>query len=143
MKVFLTGATGFVGRNVLKRLLLEDHEVCILLRPRKSRLIDLGFSGEVPIEKKKVRHVSGDVVNGDGLDQGRQGCDAVIHLVGIIAEQGSNTFNQVHHVGTLNVVEAAKHAGIKRFVHMSALGVRENGVAEYQRSKWKGEEEVR
>ena len=143
MKIFLTGATGFIGRNVLKRLLLEGHEVCILLRPRRSHLIDLGFGGEVPAEKKKVRHVSGDVVTGAGLDQGMQGCDAVIHLVGIIVEQGSNTFEAVHHLGTRNVVQATKRAGIKRFVHMSALGVRENGVAAYQRSKWKGEEEVR
>lgn len=143
MKVFLTGATGFVGRNVLKRLLLEDHEVSILLRPRRSHLVDLGFGGEVPVEKKKVRHVPGDVLNGAGLDQGIQGCDAVIHLVGIIVEKGSNTFDAVHHVGTRNVIEAAKRARIQRFVHMSALGVRENGVAEYQRSKWKGEEEVR
>jgi NADH dehydrogenase len=143
MKIFLTGATGFVGRNVLKRLLLEDHEVSILMRPGKSRLIDLGFGGEVPREKSNVRHVPGDVVSGSGLDQGMQGCDAAIHLVGIIVEKGSNTFDTVHHVGTRNVVEAAKRARIQRFVHMSALGVRENGVAEYQRSKWKAEEEVR
>jgi len=49
----------------------------------------------------------------------------------------------VHRVGTRNVVAAAKRSGIKRFVHMSALGVRADGVAEYQTSKWKGEEEVR
>jgi uncharacterized protein YbjT (DUF2867 family) len=72
-----------------------------------------------------------------------QGCDAVIHLVGIIVEKGTNTFERVHHLGTRNVVEAAKRAGIKRFVQMSALGVRANGVAPYQTTKWKGEEEVR
>jgi NADH dehydrogenase len=49
----------------------------------------------------------------------------------------------VHHVGTRNVVEAARRAGVKRFVQMSALGVRADGVAAYQTSKWKGEEEVR
>ena len=143
MKIFLTGATGFVGRNVLKRLLLDDHEVSILIRQRRSALIDLGLGGDVPREKKKVRHVPGDVVTGAGLDQGMQGCDAVIHLVGIIAEKGTNTFDAVHHIGTRNVVEAARHARVNRFVHMSAVGVRENGVADYQRSKWKGEEEVR
>lgn len=143
MKIFLTGATGFVGRNVLKRLLLDGHEVCILLRPRKSPLIDLGFAGEVPIEKKTMHHVFGDVVTGSGLDKGILGCNAVIHLVGIIVEKGINTFEAVHHVGTRNVVEAAKRAGVTRFIHMSAIGVRKNGVAEYQRSKWRGEEEVR
>ncbi len=72
-----------------------------------------------------------------------QGCDAVIHLVGIIMEKGTNTFERVHHLGTRNVVEAAKRTGIKRFVQMSALGVRADGVAAYQTTKWKGEEEVR
>ena len=72
-----------------------------------------------------------------------RGCDAVIHLVGIIAESGKNTFEQVHHVGTRNVVEAAIQNKITRFVQMSALGVRADGVSEYQTSKWKGEEAVR
>jgi uncharacterized protein YbjT (DUF2867 family) len=140
MQVFLTGATGFVGRNMLKRLLDEGHGVRALLRSlpgQKARLIQ-GFHKE-----GDFRYVPGDVVSGTGLEQGMQGCDAVIHLVGIIVEKGTNTFEAVHHIGTRNVVQAAKWSGIKRFVHMSALGVRADGVAAYQRSKWKGEEEVR
>jgi NADH dehydrogenase len=72
-----------------------------------------------------------------------QGCDAVIHLVGIIIEKGTNTFERVHHLGTRNVVEAARRAGVKRLIHMSALGVRADGMAAYQTTKWRGEEEVR
>jgi NADH dehydrogenase len=134
MKVFLTGATGFVGRNMLKRLLAEGHSVRALVRdPQKANLA----------EHAKAELVAGDVVEGTRLEEGMQGCDAVIHLVGIIVEKGSNTFERVHHLGTRNVVEAAKRTGIKRFVQMSALGVRANGVALYQTTKWKGEEEVR
>ena len=143
MRIFLTGATGFVGRNMLRRLLLQGHEVFVLMRPQPSRLVDLALGGAVPTEKEKVQLVAGDVVSGAGLDGGMRGCDAVIHLVGIIAEKGSNTFEAVHHVGTRNVVEAAQRNGIKRFVHMSAVGARADGVAAYQTSKWKGEEEVR
>jgi len=140
MKVFLTGATGFVGRNMRKRLVDDGHGVRALLRGlpgKKARLVQ-GFRHE-----GDFAYVHGDVVSGAGLEQGMQGCDAVVHLVGIIAEKGSNTFEAVHHIGTQNVVEAAKRAGIRRFVHMSALGVRADGVAEYQRSKRRGEEEVR
>lgn len=143
MRVFLTGGTGFVGRNMLRRLLLQDHEVFVLMRPQPSRLIDLGLGGAAPEQKERVQLVAGDVVSGAGLEQGMHGCDAVIHLVGIIAEKGSNTFEAVHHIGTRNVVEAAQRNGIKRFIHMSAIGVRADGVAAYQTSKWKGEEEVR
>ena len=134
MKVFLTGATGFVGKHMLERLLVEGHAVRAAVRdPQKA-----GSAGNA-----KAELVAGDIFEGTGLDQGMQGCDAVIHLVGIIVEKGSNTFERVHHLGTRNVVEAAKRSGIKRFVQMSALGVRANGVALYQTTKWKGEEEVR
>jgi uncharacterized protein YbjT (DUF2867 family) len=134
MKVYLTGATGFVGKHMLERLLAEGHAVRAAVRdPQKASLA----------KRAKIEFVAGDIVEGTGLDQGMQGCDAVIHLVGIIVEKGTNTFERVHHLGTRNVVEAAKRTGIKRFVHMSALGVRANGVAPYQTTKWKGEEEVR
>jgi uncharacterized protein YbjT (DUF2867 family) len=134
MKVFLTGATGFVGRNMLKRLLAEGHSVRALVRdPQKANIS----------AREKVELVAGDVAEGTGLAQGMQGCDAVVHLVGIIVEKGKNTFERVHHIGTRNVVEAAKRTGIKRFVQMSALGARADGPAAYQVTKWKGEEEVR
>lgn len=140
MQVFLTGATGFVGRNMLRRLLDEGHGVRALLRSlpgQKARLVQAFH------KQGDFQYVPGDVVSGTGLEQGMQGCDAVIHLVGIIVEKGTNTSEAVHHAGTRNVVQAAKRSGIKRFVHMSALGVRADGVAAYQTSKWKGEEEVR
>jgi len=134
MKIFLTGATGFVGRSMLKRLLDEGHTARALVRdPAKTNL---------PTQSG-VELVAGDVVASTGLAQGMHGCDAVIHLVGIILEKGSNTFERVHHLGTRNVVEAAKSAGIRRFVHMSALGVRADGGAAYQTTKWRGEEQVR
>ncbi len=73
-----------------------------------------------------------------------QGCDAVIHLVGIIVEKGKNTFERVHHIwGRATWWKRRSATGIKRFVQMSALGVRADGVAPYQTTKWKGEEEVR
>jgi len=134
MKVFLTGGTGFVGRNMLRRLLKEGHSVRALVRdPKKAP----------ELEKMGVELVAGDVIAGAGVEQGVQGCDAVIHLVGIIVEKGTNTFERVHHLGTKNVVESAQRAGVRRFIHMSALGVRAGGVAAYQTSKWRGEEEVR
>src|ERR1041385_249917 len=140
MRIFLTGATGFVGRNMRKRLMDEGHAVRALLRGlpgQKARLVQ-GFH-----EEGDFAYVPGDVVSGVGLEQGMNGCDAVIHLVGIIAQKGTNTFEAVHHIGTRNVVEAAKRTGVKRFIQMSALGVRADGVAGYQTSKWQGEEEVR
>ncbi len=144
MKIFLTGATGFVGKHMLPRLLREGHDVRALLRGPEGQTGRLASFGEMPQGwKDKVSFARSDVVSGAGLEAGMQGCDAVIHLVGIIIEKGGNTFEAVHHIGTSNAVQAAKRAGIKRFVHMSALGARPDGVSTYQTSKWKGEEEVR
>jgi uncharacterized protein YbjT (DUF2867 family) len=140
MKVFLTGTTGFVGRYMLKRLLAEGHAVRALVRglPGQQARIMQGFHLQGDFQ-----YVPGDVVEATGLEQGMQGCDVVIHLVGIIVEKGGNTFERVHHLGTRNMVRAARQAGVRRYVQMSALGVRADGPAAYQVTKWKGEEEVR
>jgi uncharacterized protein YbjT (DUF2867 family) len=134
MQVFLTGGSGFVGQHMLRRLLDDGHSVRALLR-------DPTRTGNLP--QGKVDYARGDVVSGAGVVEAMQGCDAVIHLVGIIVEKGANTFAAVHYLGTRNVVQAAKRNGIQRFIQMSAVGVRADGVAAYQASKWKGEEEVR
>lgn len=134
MRIFLTGATGFVGSHLLQRLLAEGNSVCALVRnPQKASLSS----------HPNLELMQGDVIEGTGLDEAMRGCEAVIHLVGIIVESGSVTFERVHHLGTRNVVEAAKRSKITRFIQMSALGVRADGVSEYQTTKWKAEEAVR
>jgi len=72
-----------------------------------------------------------------------QGCAAVIHLVGIISEAGTNTFERVHVEYTRAILAAAKSAGARRFVHMSALGTRPDARSRYHRTKWQAEELVR
>jgi uncharacterized protein YbjT (DUF2867 family) len=143
MKVFLTGATGFVGRHMLEQLLAEGHAVRAALRGLPGQKARVVTHTQHLGRRDDFEWVPGDIVEGTRLDEGMQDCDAVIHLVGIIVEKGTNTFERVHHLGTRNVVEAARRTGIKRFVQMSALGVRADGVARYQTTKWKGEEEVR
>jgi uncharacterized protein YbjT (DUF2867 family) len=137
MQVFLTGATGFVGSHVLRRLQAEGHQVRVLARAR-TVAAPLPERGGMPLEV-----IPGDVVEDIGLERGMDTAEAVIHLVGIIMETAGATFEKVHYLGTRNVVEAARKKGIKRFVHMSALGARPDGVSGYQTSKWKAEEEVR
>ena len=123
-----------MGGHLLRRLLAEGHSVRALVRdPQQANQ----FPGE------NVTRVQGDVAEGAGLDEGLKGCDAVIHLVGIIVEAGKATFESVHHIGTRNVVDAAKRNGITRFIQMSAIGARADGVAPYQTTKWKAEELVR
>lgn len=134
MLVFLTGATGFVGGHLLRRLIDEGHSVRALVRePQKAKLQP----------GNQIEIVQGDVVVGTGLEEGLKNCDAVIHLVGIIVETGKATFERVHHLGTRNMVEAARRNRVPRFIQMSAIGARADGMSEYQTTKWKGEEAVR
>src|SRR5258708_38047379 len=101
MQVFLTGATGFVGKHMLKRLLSEGHSVRALVRdpPKASQIAEAASAQE------RVEFFPGDVTEGTGLDAAMKGSDAIIHLVGIIVEKGKNTFDAVNHIGTRNVVE--------------------------------------
>lgn len=131
MIVAVTGGTGFVGTAVVHELLQAGHEVRILSRKAPERLTD------------GVRHVSGSVVTGEGLDILLNRADALIHLVGIIKEAGTNTFRAAHYEGTVHAVTAASRNGVKRYLHMSALGTRPNAVSRYHRTKFAAEEAVR
>jgi NADH dehydrogenase len=108
MKVAVTGATGFVGRELMRQL------------------------GEA----RPVRR-------GEPLTEAFAGAEAVVHLVGIIHERGTDTFQHVHVELTRAVLDAAKAAGVRRYVHMSALGTRPGARSRYHQTKWAAEELVR
>jgi len=135
MKVFLTGATGFVGSHLLTRLLHEGHQVRALVR-RRGALHDPG------IREGTIDEIEGDITSSN-LSGPIAGCDAVINLVGIIYECEKATFEAVHHEGTRNLVEAARQGRVKRFVQMSALGARPENASAYHITKFAAEEEVR
>lgn len=132
MKVFITGGTGFVGSHIVKRLLKKGHKVVLLVRP--------GSEHKCP-KHRNLRIASGDVFDKKGLSSAMEGCDAVIHLVGIIREHKSKgiTFERLHDEAARNAVASAEHAGIRRFVHMSALGTRAQAESMYHETKYRGE----
>jgi NADH dehydrogenase len=86
----------------------------------------------------------GDVLKPGTLTDAMHGVDAVVHLVGIIDEKPSKgiTFDAIHRAGTENVVRAARDAGVRAYVQMSANGARPDGVSDYQTSKWHAEQAV-
>jgi NADH dehydrogenase len=132
--VFVTGGSGFVGSAVIDELVSRGYAVRALVRGRP-----------IPDRGGRVSPVSGDLHDPAALDRGMTGCEAVIHLVGIIMEKPAKgiTFERIHFQGTQAVVDAAKRANIKRYVQMSAMGTRPDAVSDYHRTKWKAEEYVR
>ncbi len=136
MKVLVTGATGFVGTYVVNRLLQRGHAVAVLARdPDKTR----------NRYNRPVEAVRGDVLDTASLTAAFSvaGRDAVVHLVGIINEKGEQTFDRMHRQAAENVIAAAKAAGVRRFLHMSAMGASEDSPSEYGRTKAAGEKAVR
>lgn len=140
--ILLTGATGFVGKALMTELLKGGSRVRVLARDtlRAEGVWDEGvevIKGDVTDRAS----VEGAFNFGGGGNGGK--VDAVYHLVGILTETRGATFSKVHVEGTRNVVEAALGAGVKRYLHVSALGTRLNARSEYHRTKWAAEEIVR
>ncbi len=84
-----------------------------------------------------------DFASHESLVKGLRGAVAMVHLVGIIGEVGTQTFERVHIDTTARLLAAARDAGVRRWVHMSALGTRKNAPARYHQTKWEAEELVR
>jgi len=135
-RVFVTGGTGFVGKAVIHALQAHGFTVRCLVRPGSEADLK-GFEG--------IERVPGDVLIPKGLEASMEGCDALIHLVGIIRERPGRgvTFERLHSVATANMVKAAEAAEVPRFIHMSTLGTRANARSRYHQTKWEAEETVR
>jgi NADH dehydrogenase len=130
-RVFVTGGTGFVGRNIVEAL--GDRPVRVLVRKQADA---------ARVAAPNVEVVTGDVTRAESLRGLMDGCEAVIHLVAIIEEEGGATFDGVIRGGTINVVREAKRAGVRRFLHMSALGTRNDPRFGYFEAKWQAEKAV-
>jgi uncharacterized protein YbjT (DUF2867 family) len=128
MRVFVTGGTGFVGSRVVDALLADGHEVPLLVHRR------------TPPARPGVTSAKGNVAKGEIPDL--RGHDAVVHLVGILVQDRNQTFETAHVGATRGVVEAAKRAGVRRYLHMSANGVDARDTP-YFRTKADAEDIVR
>lgn len=149
MKIFLTGASGFIGNALLKILLDRGDEAHLLIRKTTPSGIDLS----------RVKLFRGSLEDRATLREGMRGCDSVFHLAAHVrfASRDRAQFDRVNIEGTRHVLEAAALEGIRKIVYTSsviAIGPSDGGVADettirktpfltdYERTKTRAEEEV-
>lgn len=133
--VILVGGSGFVGAH-LASLLSERGIACTVpTRSRERAKRDLLVLPTVSVVECNI-HQDAD------LDAALAGADAVVNLVGILHESRRDAFERAHAELPARVLAACQRAGVKRFVHMSALGADPQGPSRYLRSKAEGEARV-
>ena len=132
MKVLVTGASGFIGRRMVRRLISNGHSVRALVRDPERRAV-LPDTAET---------AQGDVLDPGSLVRTCEGIDTVVHLVAAIRESGRLTFQRVNYEGTRNVLEAAEAAGVGRFVFASTIGATSDAALPYLSSRWMAEQDV-
>jgi len=135
--IAVTGASGFLGRAVVSELLARGHHVRGLIRSKTN-------ASKLP-SSPNLRLIEADILSPDshalaGLVAGVHAC---INTIGLIRESAGQTFRKIHVDATRHLVNACREAGVKRFIQVSALGVGPEGKAEYQKTKYEGEQIVR
>lgn len=136
--ILVTGASGFVGGHVMPALLGAGHRVVALVRNETAGQTVLG---RLPAaDRGNVELRTGDVTRPATLGPALAGVDAVAHLVAIPRDfNGGADLRLVNTEGTRAVVAAMQASGVRRLVHMGALGVVDDPTLHYASSKAKGE----
>ncbi len=146
--ILLTGATGFLGHNLIPRLIKSGYAVRALVRPTS----DVTFLQEWGVELA----YADDISDATAVNQACRGCKQVIHAAGRFRFWGSEAaFYKTNVLGTTAVLQAALSAGVERFIHISSIAVVGNSAAQlidettrchpqepYQISKFEGEKQA-
>jgi nucleoside-diphosphate-sugar epimerase len=129
LTIAVTGSTGFVGKAVMVKLRGSGHCISVLMRNP--------VAGQSSLQSTQVK---GDLQDMSVLAELVKGADAVIHIAGAIAAPSEAEFFKTNFLGTRNIFNAAKAAGVKRFVHVSSLAARMPEISAYAKSKRAGED---
>ena len=134
----VVGASGFVGRYVVKRLAAEGAVIAAVSRTASTAgfLRPMGDVGQIAL-------IDANIADRDRLAPLMEGAEGVINATGILYQRRAQRFQTLHETGPAGLAALAAAAGVRRFVHISALGADPTSPALYGRSKAAGEAAVR
>jgi uncharacterized protein YbjT (DUF2867 family) len=137
MTILVTGATGYIGRHLVSRLVERGERPRCLVRP--GARIDMLPQGKIEI-------VQGDITNQPGLPGAVQGVDVVVHLASVVAnvkESATISYERINDHGTADLVQAAKETGVQHLIYLSGINTVSGAPGSYIRTRWNAEQHVK
>lgn len=128
MNIALTGASGFVGQNLTKALVVEGYNLKVL------------YHNKPPLDDALITPVKGSLSDYNALAELVRGADIVIHCAALVSALNRKQYFEVNVQGTQNIVDATKRSGAGRFLLISSLAAREPGLSDYSSSKYESEQ---
>ena len=130
------GGTGFIGRHLVALLLQSGEAIRLAVRHPHRIKLATGATSSPEI-------VQADILDETSVGGAIVGADAVFNLVGILTETSTQTYHAIHVEGARRVALSAQRHGVRRMIHISALGASPTSPAISDRTKAEGEEAVR
>ena len=135
--VSVIGGNGFLGQYLVNFLLNKGFYVKVISRSAKNQKPKYTLS-----KLGQLTLINCDIKNLKNLKNSIKGSEIVINLSGLLTEVKNNNFNQVHNLGTKNIVKASQELGIKKILHISAIGAAKGSMSIYARTKFLGEKNI-
>ena len=135
--VTIFGGSGFIGKTLVQHLAKAGYRIRVAVRHPNNALFvkPLGDLGQVHIAQANIR-------NKASVAAAIKDSDYVVNLVGILHESGAQSFQKVHVEGAALIAEVCSYAGVKKLIHLSAIGANAESSSKYACSKANGEVEV-
>jgi uncharacterized protein YbjT (DUF2867 family) len=137
-RVTVFGGSGFLGREIVRRLAADGAEVRVAVRhPERAASLTEGLPGA------EITPVHADVWDEASVAPAVEGSEAVVNTVGHYVARGQATFEAIHGQGAMHVAQASAAAGVGRLVHISGIGADPASESPYVRARGIGERLVR